>query len=181
MWPSAGDAVTADFQADLGFSIELNAAGTLPAPPPGSFAANAVVHVSAMVPDVEEAGRLLGRILEADVPATTTVKMGSLVYPESYRGDRAAAPKHVTFRLPNLLLELTEPQGGASPWRDHLDRHGPSIHHLAFQVPDMGAAIRYLEGKGGRLVLGGPTVSYAYVDLRPAGLELTFELNGPRP
>ena len=181
----AGGAMTdVDFGSQLGFTIELEEKGAVPAstvPLGASFASNAVVHISAMVPDVEKSGRLLARVLGVELPPTVVVKMGSLVYPESYRGDRQAAPKHVTFRLPNILLELTEPQGGSSPWRDHLEQHGPSLHHMAFRVSSMADSIRHLEQHGGRLVLGGPGVSYAYVDLRPNPLGMTFELNGPAP
>lgn len=183
---AAGGPVTSlDFTRQLGFNIELQET-TGPAPPAptypaGSFGNNPVVHVSAVVPDVEKAGGLVADILGTELPSTTVVKMGSLVYPGASKADPRAAPKHVTFKLPNILLELTEPQGGSSPWRDQLDQHGQALHHMAFRVGNMADAIAYLEHQAGRLVLGGPGVAYAYVDLRPEPLGFTFELNGPRP
>ncbi len=179
---TVGDFVFADV-AGVGFAIELDPVSRLAgdaALPAASFGANTAVHVSAILPDVEAAGRALAAFLQTDLPPTVTVKMGSLTYPDDYRRDRDASPQHVTFGMKNMQLELTEPQGGSSPWRDQLDAHGTALHHVAFRVGDMAAAVAHLQSKGGVLVLGGPSVTYAYVNLAPAPLGMTIELNGPR-
>lgn len=39
------------------------------------------------------------------------------------------------FNLPSgVQLELIEPNDAPSVWRDHLDRYGEGIHHIAFSV-----------------------------------------------
>lgn len=35
---------------------------------------------------------------------------------------------------PGVQLELIEPNKAPSVWRDHLDKYGEGIHHIAFQV-----------------------------------------------
>jgi len=38
--------------------------------------------------------------------------------------------------LGSLSLELIEPVGGPSTWREFLDTRGEGVHHIAFHVPD---------------------------------------------
>jgi methylmalonyl-CoA/ethylmalonyl-CoA epimerase len=47
------------------------------------------------------------------------------------------------------LLESTVPDG---PVAAFLEKRGEGVHHLAFAVPDVGAALRELEGKGVKLI-----------------------------
>ena len=43
--------------------------------------------------------------------------------------------KMAFFNLPSgVQLELIEPNDAPSVWRDHLDRYGEGIHHIAFSV-----------------------------------------------
>ena len=47
------------------------------------------------------------------------------------------------------LLESTNPEGPVSKF---IEKKGPGIHHLAFAVPDVNAALRNAEEKGVRLI-----------------------------
>ena len=77
--------------------------------------------------------------------------------------------------------KIQEPIGGPSPWRDHLDKHGPSIHSVSFNVKGMQEHIDYLVKKGGKLVSSrvgtGGKLGFAFVDLPPP-LDLTIALEG---
>jgi hypothetical protein len=70
------------------------------------------------------------------------------------------------FELGQISLELIEPVGKPSTWRDQLDEHGDSLHHIAFEIKGMPARVAFLEAKGLRLVQRGeyPGGRYAYVD-----------------
>jgi methylmalonyl-CoA/ethylmalonyl-CoA epimerase len=63
-------------------------------------------------------------------------------------------------------IELIEPLGEPSTWKDQLDKHGDSLHHIAFQISGMSEKLAYLDGKGLPLVQRGEYTGgrYAYVD-----------------
>lgn len=63
-------------------------------------------------------------------------------------------------------LELIEPIGEPSTWKDQLDAHGDSLHHIAFQIKGMQAKLAYLDSKGASLIQRGEYRGgrYAYVD-----------------
>ena len=174
-----------DLKPLLGFTAELNqmSGSAQPQTPPiersANFGSNPVSHVGIFVRDVEKAAQLFGELMGMDVPEANAY--AGLQFPADFDGDRDAHPKIISFRPEGsgISVEFAEPQGGKSPWRDHLDKFGPSMHHLAFGISGMSEQVAYLEEKGGKLVLGGSGgVGYAFVDLKPQPLGFAIELNG---
>lgn len=49
-------------------------------------------------------------------------------------------------------LELLEPQNDSSPVARFLQKHGEGLHHVAFEVPDIIAALATLKAAGARLI-----------------------------
>jgi methylmalonyl-CoA/ethylmalonyl-CoA epimerase len=49
-------------------------------------------------------------------------------------------------------IELLEPTTDDSPISKFLARRGPGVHHVAFNVPDIRAALADLKAKGTRLI-----------------------------
>ena len=49
-------------------------------------------------------------------------------------------------------VELLAPTGADTPVGRFLARRGPGMHHVAYEVPDVGAAVRALAAAGARLV-----------------------------
>ena len=118
------------------------------------FAGAVIRHVGVIVADVDKAAAAYADLL--GLPVRDPREATGVPFPESYQGDRSAHPKVTSIRLNNISIELLEPIGGPSPWRDHLDQFGEGLHHIAFGVPDLQAAVAYLEEKGGKHVLGDP-------------------------
>ena len=131
-------------------------------------------QVGIVVRDIEASSRVFGDVFGVEVPPPI-ISRGIPVPPG--RGD-AVEVKRTEFTRNNVTIELVEPVGGASPWREHLEAHGEGVHHLAFTVDDVGAAVAFLEDRGGDWVLGARGVDFAYVDLTPE-LGFTIELLGP--
>lgn len=65
-----------------------------------------------------------------------------------------------------LSLELIEPIGGPSTWRDFLDAHGEGVHHIAFRIKGTDEKLAVLKSKGLTTVQTGQYAGgqYAYVD-----------------
>ena len=53
---------------------------------------------------------------------------------------------------PGGLLELVQPLSGEGAVARFLDRRGPGLHHVCFEVADLGASLRALAERGVRLV-----------------------------
>lgn len=53
---------------------------------------------------------------------------------------------------PGVQLELIEPNEAPSVWRDHLNKYGEGIHHIAFQVKNADAVIERLKNEMGAVV-----------------------------
>lgn len=84
-----------------------------------------------------------------------------------YRGSPTPArAKLAFFQVGTLQLELIEPMGAPSTWRDGLETKGPGLHHIAFRVANSQETTRQLTALGATLVQTGDfgTGNYAYVD-----------------
>ena len=58
--------------------------------------------------------------------------------------------------LENQVIELVEPLGEDSPVQKFLDKKGEGIHHIAFNVEDIDAALETMKNKGVELVTTQP-------------------------
>lgn len=161
----------------LGITFELMQRGRMKAagydnlPTPTKFAAGTVEHAGVVVRDADKAGRLMADILGVAPPTAKLRK--NLVYPKEF--DAKAAPKIAYLQTTPIAIEFIEPTGGKSPWRDFLDKSGPSLHHLGVRVKNLQENIAYAQQHGGQVVVG-PTQGTAVIDLKSRPLPFAFEL-----
>jgi methylmalonyl-CoA epimerase len=79
-------------------------------------------------------------------------------------GLEARAVEHVPDQKVNVLvcfageqrIELVEPAAADSPVSRFLEQRGPGLHHLAYRVDDLAAALERLKAAGLRLIDGEP-------------------------
>ena len=62
------------------------------------------------------------------------------------------------FRVGESMIELVQPTHPDSPVGRFLERRGEGVHHVAYQVPDLEAALRELKKNGVELVDEEPRV-----------------------
>jgi methylmalonyl-CoA/ethylmalonyl-CoA epimerase len=99
-------------------------------------------HVAIAVKDLSAAARVYRGTLGADV---------SEPLPQPEHGVTV-----VFVNLPNTKIEFLEPLGENSPIRAFLDRNPDgAIHHLCYEVEDIGAARDRLVAEGARVLGGG--------------------------
>lgn len=159
--------VNVNLWAKYGVALELNGvAANAPPPaaprpaPAGSFAANPVVKIGFLVPDLDQAVADYADLL--GLPAASAVRTSLDV---TRPAGAAIRLRRATLTFPNgILLELTQPDANASIWRDHLRRHGRSIFSVGYRVASVPNAIAYLTSKGGTLAFGGAAAGYAGFD-----------------
>jgi hypothetical protein len=135
------------------------------APAPDSFAANPVTAVAFVVPNLDQAIKDYTDLFKLPASAVTPVSRPS-AFPA-----KSAALHHPN----NTVWELNEPQGGKSLFRTRLEKDGTSMFCVNFKVKSVKDSIAYLKSKGGTVVLGGPDMPYAYVDMHPR-LGAVFEV-----
>lgn len=91
----------------------------------------------------------------------------------------------VFFEVGETRIELLKPIADESPVARFLDRHGPGLHHITFEVADLDAALRRCReagletvGEAPRPGAGGRQVAF----LHPATTGgVLIELSGPPP
>ena len=66
-----------------------------------------------------------------------------------------------TLAAGGAVIEITEPLGDDTPVGRFLAKRGPGLHHLAFEVPDVEAAIVRFKAAGARLVDETPRIGAA--------------------
>jgi hypothetical protein len=125
-----------------------------------------ITQVGIMVRDIETKAQAWADMLGLPVPEIIITDTADLAHTE-YQGEATPArAKLAFFHLGQVDLELIEPIGGPSTWQEQLDRHGESLHHLAFVIKGMKEKVAYLEAKGIPLVQRGDYTGgrYAYLD-----------------
>lgn len=82
-----------------------------------------------------------------------------------------ATAKLAFFDFGQLQLELIEPDEQPSVWRDYLNEHGESVHHIAFMVKDTENVVKYPADHGIAVLQQGlysdGSGVYTYVDSAP--------------
>jgi len=122
-----------------------------------------VTQIALVVDDIDTYLAAYARVFGIETPSHI-VTDGQDKTGASYRGNMTEARAKLGFiHLPNITIELIEPIGEPSVWKDHLDQHGPSVHHIAFGVADKAAVA---EDLGMDVVQHGAFTggSYAYLD-----------------
>jgi catechol 2,3-dioxygenase-like lactoylglutathione lyase family enzyme len=125
-----------------------------------------ISQIGIIVGDIEAKARVWSEILGLPMPEireTAGYEETQAQYDGQPMGARA---KLAFFNFDNIQVELIEPIDGPSTWRDQLEQHGDSLHHIAFRITGMGEKAAYLEGHGISLVQKGEYTGgrYAYLD-----------------
>jgi hypothetical protein len=137
-----------------------------------------MTQVGIITDDIERAAGDWARFLGMETVPEIILAAGHESKPTEYQNAPSEAKARLAFfQLDNITVELIEPLGGPSTWQEFLDKHGPGIHHIAFQVKEMDPTVQAFE-KGGipKIQHGGwGTGEYAYMD-GAGSLELIVEL-----
>jgi methylmalonyl-CoA/ethylmalonyl-CoA epimerase len=114
-----------------------------------------IVQVAIVVRDIEATSKRWGELLGMPVPEIRTTRPGQEVK-VIYRGMPSDGQVKLTFfHLGQVVLELMEPVGDDTSWKEFLDTYGEGVHHLGFQVMDPGKTSAALEEAGYAMVHKG--------------------------
>lgn len=125
-----------------------------------------VVQVGLIVRDIEKTARAYCQVFGVEMPQIIETD-GYEVSHATYRGQPTPArAKLAFFNMGQLSIELIEPIGEPSTWQEHLDGHGVSVHHIAFQIEGTDEVVRRLNEVGIPVVQRGDYTGgcYTYLD-----------------
>jgi methylmalonyl-CoA/ethylmalonyl-CoA epimerase len=131
-----------------------------------------VVQVAIVCRDIEATSRRWASLLGVATPVVRTTKPGSQVG-MVYRGKPSDGQAKLAFlKAGQVTIELIQPVGAGSSWREFLDKNGEGVQHVAFQVADERAAIAQFGAMGAPVIhegrYDGDNGSYHYVDSQRA-------------
>lgn len=126
-----------------------------------------VVQVGIIVRDIEKTLDAYCAVFQVEprpaVSITDPVEQAHTVY----RGAATSARAKLAFiKMGQVSIELIEPLGEPSTWKEFLDSCGEGVHHIAFNVKGTPQVISFLDGQGIPLVQQGDYTGgmYSYLD-----------------
>ena len=139
----------------------------------------AVVQVAIVCRDIEATSRRWAAVLSVDPPQIHLTKPGREVK-AMYRGHPTDGQAKLAFiKAGQVTLELIQPVGQDTSWRQFLDEKGEGVQHIAFQVANLDRTVKGFAETGTPVLHRGryddDSGSYVYVDTAKA-LGVTLEL-----
>jgi methylmalonyl-CoA/ethylmalonyl-CoA epimerase len=127
---------------------------------------NVVTQIGIIVRDIETKARAWSGILGLPMPDIIITDTPEKAQTEYNGAPTSARAKLAFFHMGGLDVELIEPIDEPSTWRDQLNQHGDSLHHIAFQIKDMKEKVAFLNSQGVPLMQRGEYTGgrYAYLD-----------------
>ena len=94
-------------------------------------------QIGLAVKDIEKSRAAWSKLLGVEEPRIVETESWESTH-MTFRGKPSEARAKLTFfKLENIVIEIIQPIGGPSTWRNFLEKHGEGIHHVAFQVDDL--------------------------------------------
>lgn len=141
-----------------------------------------IVQVAIVCRDVEATSKRWAALLGVNPPAIHTTRPGGEVKMTFHGRPATGQAKIAFFRIGQLGLEIMEPLGPDTSWREYLDKNGEGVQHIAFRVQDLEGTVKRVAGMGMPVSHQGrfdaDTGSYTYLDSK-ALLGVTLELLHP--
>jgi methylmalonyl-CoA epimerase len=126
-----------------------------------------MMQVGIIVKDIEKSAANWADLLGLEKSPEIKMAAVSESVPTEYKGKPSEATAKLAFlKLENITIELIEPVGEHSTWKEFLDTKGEGIHHIAFNVKGMDGYIEKFENRGIPMIQRGgwATGEYTYMD-----------------
>ena len=154
----------------------LAAGQTVPYQDPGI---GKIAQVAIVCKDLDACSARWAKLLGQPAPPPRTTLPGREVN-VMYHGKPSTGQVRLTFfKTGEATLELMQPVGPDTFWKEDLDRRGEGVNHIAFKVKDLEKTLEALKQQGMPLIQRGRFDSkdgdYAYVESKDK-LGVTIEL-----
>jgi len=126
-------------------------------------------QIGLIVENIEETAGKWAELFGLNTPEITLTGGLELAH-TSYRGRPSEAQaKLAFFQIGPISVELIEPVGGPSTWREFLEQKGPGLHHIGLKVKNTERIASLLSNKGIGILQRGDFIGgrYTYLDSGP--------------
>jgi 4-hydroxyphenylpyruvate dioxygenase-like putative hemolysin len=132
-----------------------------------TFGEKTVTQIGLVVDDIQKYVQSFAEVFGMERPEIHLTDPCSEAQTRFNESPTMAQARLAFFELENITIELIEPAGGPSTWKEFLDTRGSGIHHIAFNVKSMEKSMKILEENNGKLIQIGKFTggSYAYMDM----------------
>ena len=136
---------------------------------PKVFGGTKVVQIGIVVRDVAKSAKSYAKFFGVEVPKIIISETEDKAKTRYYGKPTMARVRQAFFNFDNISIELLEPVGEPSTWKDFLDSRGEGFHHIAFEIKGMDDKIAKMQDMGiplsqqGRWT-GGSGGRYAYFE-----------------
>jgi len=103
---------------------------------------NSLNHIGIAVKSIDDSLAIFGKIFSADDVHYETVENQNV--------------KIASFKVGNVLIELTEPLSDASPISNFIAKRGEGIHHIAFESDSIENDLKHISDSGVQLINDTP-------------------------
>ncbi len=143
-----------------------------------------VTQVAIVCRDIDATSKRWAAVLGLEPPQIRITKPGEEVH-VMFRGRPSNGQAKLAFiKLGQVTLELIQPVGGDTSWKQFLDSKGEGVQHIAFQVADRDKTVKAFADSGVPVLHEGSyddgSGTYTYVDSGKA-LGVTLELLHSQP
>jgi len=134
-----------------------------------SLDTNVICQIGIVVRDIESTAKAYAGIFGMDMPKIIITDTEDVTNIKFRGAPTQARAKLAFFQMGAVSLELIEPVGEPSTWKEFLDEHGEGVHHIAFRIKGMPQVLEFLDGKDITAIQQGDYTGgrYAYVDSAP--------------
>lgn len=126
-----------------------------------------ITQVAIVTDNIETAAARWAELLGVPVPTPRWTDTRDVAH-TVYRGQPTEGRSMLAFfdLGPQVRLELIQPDHHPSTWREFLDRNGPGLHHIAFNLKGMDEALAVLDAHHMPTVQRGDYTGgrYSYVE-----------------
>ncbi len=107
-----------------------------------------ICQVAIVVRDIEKTAKRYSEIFGVPVPKIFSIPPVEEAHTK-FRGKLTKTRARLAvFDLGAVVLELTQPDGEPSSWKEFLDTKGEGVHHIGFMVDDLTATLDFMGKKG---------------------------------
>jgi methylmalonyl-CoA/ethylmalonyl-CoA epimerase len=144
---------------------------------PDALGSKTLCQIGLIVRDIERSIAAYADLFGIEPPEWSLTDPEEKAHTRYHGQPTTARAKLAFFDLGGVSLELIEPVGAPSTWREFLETQGEGVHHIAFTIEGMEQQLALLERKGMTTVQRGDYTGgrYAYVDATPQ-LHVILEL-----
>ena len=125
------------------------------------FNGTKIVQIGIVVHDVEKYAKNYAEFFGVEVPQIIISETEDKAKTQYNDRPTKARVKQAFFHFDNISIELLEPIGEPSTWKDFLENNGEGIHHIAFEVKGMDEQIAKMHDNGINLIQQGQWTTYS--------------------